>query len=125
MKTKKIKNFKMNDEVYKLRRQVIDLIYEAKRGGVNLPRIEVRVGEQSSSKHKNVLGCAKMSGNQMWITKDAIDLGLDTLRNIVFHEIAHAVFGTQYDESCPLMSAKLGTILNKEDCLKHLLKYQQ
>ena len=115
----------MNDEVYKLRRQVIDLIYEAKRGGVNLPRIEVRVGEQSSSKHKNALGCAKMSGNQMWITKDAIDLGLDTLRNIVFHEIAHAVYGTEHDESCPLMQSALNTILNKEDCLKHLLKYQQ
>jgi len=124
MKTKKIKNFKMNNDVYKLRRQVIDLIYEAKRGGVNLPRIAVRVGEQTA-KHKNVLGCAKISGNQMWITKDAIDLGLDTLRNIVFHEIAHAVYGTQHDESCPLMSAEVGTILNKEDCLKHLLKYQQ
>ena len=115
----------MNDEVYKLRRQIIDLIYEAKNGGVNLPRIEVRVGEQSSSKHKNVLGCAKMSGNQMWITKDAIDLGSDILRNIVFHEIAHAVYGTQHDESCPLMQSALNTVLNKEDCLKHLLKYQQ
>ena len=127
MKTKKIKNFKMNDEVYKLRRQVIDLIYEAKRGGVNLPRIEVRVGEQSSAKHKNVLGCAKMSNNQMWITKDAIDLGSDILRNIVFHEIAHAVYGTEHDESCPLMCSALNedAVLNKEDCLKHLLKYQQ
>ena len=123
MKTKKIKNYKMNDGVYKLRRQVIDLINEAKRGGVNLPWIAVRVGEQTA-KHKNVLGCAKISGNQMWITKDAIDLGLDTLRNIVFHEIAHAVYGTEHDESCPLMSAEVGTILNKEDCLKHLLKYQ-
>ena len=113
----------MNDSVYKLRRQVIDLIYEAKRGGVNLPRIAVRVGEQTA-KHKNVLGCAKMSNNQMWITKDAIDLGSDTLRNIVFHEIAHAVYGTEHDEKCPLMQSALNTILNKEDCLKHLLKYQ-
>ena len=31
MKTKQIKNFKMNDAVYKLRRQVIELIYEAKK----------------------------------------------------------------------------------------------
>ena len=30
MKTKQIKNFKMNDSVYKLRRKVIDLIYEVK-----------------------------------------------------------------------------------------------
>ena len=39
MKTKKIKNFKMNDAVYKLRRQVIELIYEAKRGGVKMQLI--------------------------------------------------------------------------------------
>jgi len=123
MKTKKIKNFEMNADVYKLRRQVIELIYEAKRGKVNLPRISVRIGEQKP-KHKNVLGCAKMNGNQMWITKDAIDLGIDALRNVVFHEIAHAVFNVQHDESCPLMQSSLNTILNKEDCLKHLLKYQ-
>ena len=123
MKTRKIKNFKMNDAVYKLRRQVIELIYEAKRGGVRLRRIEVRIGEQRS-KYINVLGCAKMNGNKMWITKDAIDLGTDTLRNVVFHEIAHAVFNTKHDEKCPLMSAAVGTILNKADCLKHLIKYQ-
>ena len=124
MKTKKIKNFEMNADVYKLRRQVIELIYEAKRGGVNLPRISVRIGEQKLN-HKNVLGCAKMNGNQMWITKDAIDLGIDALRNVVFHEIAHAVFNVQHDESCPLMQSSLITILNREDCLKHLLKYNR
>jgi|TARA_Y100000034_G_C6559365_1_gene241994 hypothetical protein len=123
MKTKKIKNFKMNDAVYKLRRQVIELIYEAKRGGVNLPRIEVRIGEQKA-KYKNLLGCATMNGNQMWITKDAIDLGTDALRNVVFHEIAHAVFNIDHDEKCPLMESKQNTVLNKEDCLKHLIKYQ-
>ena len=124
MKTKKIKNFEMNSDVYKLRRQVIELIYEAKRGGVNLPRISVRIGEQKL-KNKNVLGVATMNGNQMWITKDAIDLGIDALRNVVFHEIAHAVFNVQHDESCPLMQSSLITILNREDCLKHLLKYNR
>ena len=114
----------MNDEVYKLRRQIIELIYEAKRGGVKLPRISVRVGEQTA-RHKNILGCAMMNKNLMWITKDAIDLGIDTLRNVVFHEIAHAVFNVDHDEKCPLMAKELpDTMLNKEDCLKHLLKYQ-
>jgi hypothetical protein len=123
MKTSKIKNFKMNDAVYKLRRQVIELIYEAKRGGVNLPRIAVRIGEQKA-KHKNVLGIATMNGNQMWITKDAIDLGLDVLRNVVFHEIGHAVFNLEHNNKCPLMESRQNTVLNKEDCLKHLIKYQ-
>ena len=113
----------MNDAVYKLRRQVIELIYEAKRGGVNLPRIAVRIGEQKA-KHKNVLGIATMNGNQMWITKDAIDLGLDVLRNVVFHEIGHAVFNLEHNNKCPLMESRQNTVLNKEDCLKHLIKYQ-
>ena len=60
----------------------------------------------------------------MWITEEAINLGTDTLRNIVFHEIAHAVFGTQHDESCPLMQSALNT-LKQRRLLKHLLKYQQ
>ena len=113
----------MSDDVYKLRTQVINLIREAKRGGVNLPRIAVRIGEQKA-KHKNVLGIATMNGNQMWITKDAIDLGLDVLRNVVFHEIGHAVFNLEHNNKCPLMESRQNTVLNKEDCLKHLIKYQ-
>ena len=124
MKIDRINNRPMNKETYALRTTVINLIREAKIGGAKLPWIGVRIGTQTSN-HKNVLGCAVMQGDRLWITEDAINLGTDALRNIVFHEIAHAVFGTQHDESCPLMSAELGTILNKEDCLKHLLKYQQ
>jgi len=124
MRTKKIKNKKMNPETYALKTQVVNLIREAKRGGARLPWIRVIIGDQTSN-HKDVLGCAVIKGDKMWITEEAINLGTDTLRNIVFHEIAHAVYGTQHDESCPLMQSALNTILNKEDCLKHLLKYQQ
>ena len=124
MKIDRINNLPMNKDTYALRTTVINLIREAKIGGAKLPWIGVRIGNQTSN-HKNVLGCAIMQGDRLWITLDAINLGADTLRNIVFHEIAHAVYGTEHDESCPLMSAELGTILNKEDCLKHLLKYQQ
>jgi len=129
MKTKKMKinrinNLPMNKETYALRTTVINLIREAKIGGAKLPWIGVRIGNQTSN-HKNVLGCAIMQGDRLWITEDAISLGTDTLRNIVFHEIAHAVYGTEHDEKCPLMQSALNTILNKEDCLKHLLKYQQ
>ena len=124
MRTKKIKNKKMNPETYALKTQVVNLIREAKRGGARLPWIRVIIGDQTSN-HKDVLGGAVIKGDKMWITEEAINLGTDTLRNIVFHEIAHAVYGTQHDESCPLMQSALNTILNKEDCLKHLLKYQQ
>ena len=110
----------MNDAVYKLRRQVIELIYEAKKEIKNLPRIEVRIGE---ARNHNVLGVARLKDNKIWITKRAVDMSQDALRNIVFHEIVHAVTGFGHDEKCPLMQSKLKTILNKNDCMKYLKGY--
>ena len=43
MKTKEIKNFKMNDATYKERRKVINILYEARNRGIKLPRVEVRI----------------------------------------------------------------------------------
>ncbi len=121
MKTKQIKNFKMNDAVYKLRRQVIELIYEAKKEIKNLPRIEVRIGE---ARNHNVLGVARLKDNKIWITKRAVDMSQDALRNIVFHEIVHAVTGFKHDEKCPLMKSTMdGYLLNKTECMKYLKAY--
>ena len=53
MKTKEIKNHKMNDFTYKLRRQVINILYEARNRGIKLPRVNVRIGE-STHKYPNV-----------------------------------------------------------------------
>jgi hypothetical protein len=108
MKIKKIKNFDMNKNTYSLRRKVINLIYE------------VRIGEP---RKKNLLGCAALKDNKIWITDDAINMGEDALRNVVFHEIVHAVTGFGHDENCPLMCSALGTPLNKKDCLDKLKQY--
>tara|TARA_B100001059_G_scaffold185647_1_gene187420 strand:+ start:203 stop:607 length:405 start_codon:yes stop_codon:yes gene_type:complete len=120
MKVSQIKNFKMNDITYKKRRQVIDLIYEVKKEIKDLPRIEVRIGE---ARKKNVLGVAMLKDYKIWITDDAINMGEDVLRNVVFHEIVHAVTGFEHDEKCPLMQSKQKTILNKNECMKYLKKY--
>ena len=40
MRIKQIKNFDMNDEVYKLRTKVINLIREEKKEYLSFPRIE-------------------------------------------------------------------------------------
>ena len=121
MKVAQIKNFKMNDEVYKLRRQVINLIYEVKKEFLSFPRIEVRIGE---ARNHNVLGVAKLSRKQIWITKRAVDMSQDALRNIVYHEIVHAVTGFGHDDKCPLMKPTLdGYLLNKKQCMKYLKKY--
>ena len=121
MKTKQIKNFKMNDITYKKRRQVIDLIYEAKKEIKDLPRIEVRIGE---ARKKNVLGVAMLKDCKIWITDDAINMGDDALRNVVFHEIVHAVTGFGHDEKCPLMKSTMdGYLLNKKECMMYLKAY--
>ena len=121
MKTNLINNFKMNDKVYALRRQVINLIYEVKREvKKDLPRIDVRIGEPRNHK---TLGVAALKDCKIWITKDAIDMGEDALRNIVFHEIVHAVTGFGHDDSCSLMQPTLKTILNKKMALAKIKKY--
>ena len=120
MKIKKIKNFDMNKNTYALRRKVINLIYEVKNSGVALPRIEVRIGE---ARKKNLLGVAILKDCKIWITDDAINMGDDALRNVVFHEIVHAVTGFGHDEKCPLMMSTLGKILNQKDCLRILKQY--
>ena len=61
---------------------------------------------------------------KIWITKKAIDMSQDALRNVVFHEIVHAVTGFEHDEKCPLMKSTLdGYLLNKTECIKYLKGY--
>jgi len=123
MKNKKIKefkNFKMNDEVYSLRRKVINLIYEVRKVVNNLPRIDVRIGVPSCNR---TLGIARLNDNIIWISEKAINKGQDELRNTVYHEIVHAVTGFGHDDSCPLMQPTLKTILSKDECILHLKKY--
>jgi hypothetical protein len=124
MNTKKIKNFKMNDEVYKLRRQVINLIYEAKNFGIDLPRIDVRIGTAKKG-HEQILGVGRMSDKKIWITEKAINHSTNYLRHVVFHEIGHAVFGLNHREDCPLMCSELDKPVTKKQALSILKEYAQ
>ena len=121
MQTKDIKNFKMSDDVYKLRRKVIEHIYELRH--LRLPRVEVRIGEARHS--RALLGQASLKDRKVWITKAAINMGEKVLRNVVFHELVHAIYGFNHDEKCPLMQAKLETILSKENCIEHFTRYHK
>ena len=104
MKTKEIKNHKMNDFTYKLRRQVINILYEARNRGIKLPRVNVRIGE-STHNYPNVLGVGGRLN--IWITEKAINRGDDYLCHVVLHEIGHAVFNLEHDSKCPLMAPTL------------------
>lgn len=123
MKTKEIKNFIMNNETYKLRHKVVSMLYEIKREVKNFPRIEVRIGE---ARNHNVLGVAQLKDKKIWITKRAVEMNEDALRNIVYHEVVHAVTGFGHDDLCPLMKPTLDNyFLNKDQCMKYLKKYLQ
>ena len=122
MKNKIIKNKKMSPETYKLKRAVLDIIYKAKRM-TQLPWIEVKVGDATAG-NQATLGLAKLRANKLWITEKAINYGLDKLTHVVLHEVLHAVYGKDHDESCPLMSACLpAKPLSQDECYKHFVKH--
>ena len=117
--TKDFTNHKMTDDVYKLRRQVIDMIYEIKNVYSDIPRIDVRIGK---SKTCGVLGVARLNDNIIWIDDQAYKND-DYLRNVVYHEILHAIYGINHDEKCPLMCSTLKEVISKNECLKTFGKY--
>ena len=119
--TKDFKNFKMDNEVYQLRKKVINIIYEVKNLGLNIPRVDVRIGEH---KKCNVLGLARLKDNIIWITKSAISKGDEHLRHIVLHELLHTIYGCEHDSKCTLMNAYVPKILkSKKDLLSIFTKY--
>lgn len=115
MTTTKLTNLKMSDETYKLRRKVIDYIYEAKRIYPRLPRITVRITENDDK----IAGLALVGGNTIWITSDYV-----AKRGVVFHEILHACFGVRHIPGCPLMAGKGGSAFLDDDTANKLfLRY--
>ncbi len=111
--TDKLTNKKMSPEVYRLRREVIALIHEAKKLA-DLPRITVRVADN----HRKILGVAAMNQNIIWITEESV-----ASRAVVFHEILHAVYGQQHVEGCPLMAPAISKDLDQKTCNRLFVKY--
>jgi hypothetical protein len=117
-KTKMVKNKEMNEATYKLRRRVMELIYEIK-DLADIPRVEVRITDD----HERVLGLGTMSGTPViWITERAITASDFDLRTVVYHEVLHAVFHIKHDEKCPLMKATHSP-LSKGEAQKHFMKW--
>lgn len=115
MKTKLLKNKEMSSDVYALRRQVINLIHEAKKL-VELPRINVRI----TDKHETILGVARMGKNVIWITEETV-----ASRAVVFHEILHAVFAQDHVKGCPLMAERISKKLDTKTCDRLFIKYAE
>lgn len=111
--TKTLKNKKMNSEVFELKKQVMKMIYEAKKLA-NLPRITVRITENNDG----ILGLARMGQNIIWIPERMFERKYKLyLREIVYHELCHAVWGIEHINSCPLMSPCIGEMpMTREQC---------
>ncbi len=89
-------DLKMNNNTYKLRRKVIDYIYDIKnRFNLDLPRIEVRI-----STMKKHIGLGWYGENIIRIKDTLKD---NQLKATVLHEIGHAVFYLFHDDNCILM----------------------
>lgn len=124
-----LKNLKMNDDVFAMRRRVIGFLYEAKKLYPEMPRVEVRITEgKELADNKVLLGMASLRVKHISITKDAIGYDNDKLRHVVFHELVHTLFHVLHNEKCPLMCAtvkKPATKTQAENVFKkHLKKFR-
>ena len=111
---RKIQSKRMSDEVYKMRREIIDIIYRVKKLVPNMPRISVRVADNDDE----VLGCATMRGHEMWITeRSTSDLA------VVLHEILHAWKGIEHDDNCKLMHPNKQLGVSDKELMDTFLTY--
>ncbi len=101
-------NKKMSPEVYKLRRIVMNYIYEAKKllNG-NMDRVEIRIVDLSPENiRQGTLGYAFMGDHIVWISEHILtDKKFKPfLKEIVFHELLHANYNIGHNKINMLMS---------------------
>ena len=123
------KNLKMNDEVYAMRREVMNYIYEAKNilraKGIEMPRIDLRITD-NTGKRGEAAGMGRMGCNIVWISTMCLRKYSKHVRQVTFHEILHAVKGTEHDDKCPLMKPFFDMKPLKDEAVtKHFVKYFQ
>tara|TARA_Y100000004_G_scaffold22750_1_gene23110 strand:+ start:283 stop:663 length:381 start_codon:yes stop_codon:yes gene_type:complete len=109
----------MNSDVYALRCKVMSVIYSVKKSGMNIPRIDVRIGED---KNCHVLGKGRLNDNIIWITPKAINKGENYLYHTVLHELVHTIFGKGHSRTCHLMSAYQPQVVFSKDKLIKLFR---
>ena len=91
------KDWKVKSEGYfDKRRQVMDIIYKARRIYLNAPRVEVKIITKEG-------GLAWLGQNIIAIGEDVAD---EVLVHVVLHELCHTWFKLQHNEDCLLMRAE-------------------
>ena len=112
---------KMNSDTYSIRRNVIDVLYEIKRRGYDIPRIEVRIVSEGDD---NVGGYAYLKANIVHISEECAKMkNKDILTHLVLHEVVHAVTGFRHDDNCVLMNPCIPTDVDINKTWEAFAKY--
>ena len=88
----------MNEDTYKLRRKVINIIYQAKKLIPELPRVEVRISDINGFS-----GLGWLNTNVIRIDARHTNMSEHKLKKLVYHEIGHSVLGLEHDDNCFIM----------------------
>lgn len=115
---------KMDDATYTQRRKVMDFVYEAKNllrsEGIALPRIAVRITDAGNCE-SNYAGVAGLNTKEIYIPTRTLNKWY--LRQVVLHEIVHAVTGFMHDDKCPLMHTYIQPGHTQEEIDKKFVSY--
>ena len=109
----------MDQDVYQLRKKVMNVIYEVKRNGYKIPRVEVRIVEDGQ---EDVMGYAYLNENIVHIKREYTNCE-NRLVHLVLHEIVHACTGFGHDENCYLMRPVIPMNVNLKNSWKAFSKY--
>jgi predicted SprT family Zn-dependent metalloprotease len=91
------KMLKMDNDIYQLRRKVMNVLYDIKGRGYNIPRVEVRVvSEDTEACAYAYLGKNVVHFNRAYMNRA-------NFTQIVLHEVVHASFGVGEIVGCKLM----------------------
>lgn len=119
------RNKEMDNDVYKLRRKVMEVVYDVKKVIPNLPRVTVRIADNPMGDKKDVVGLASTDERVViWIPEHTFEYDELKFREIVLHELGHAVCKLEHDKSCPIMNTgALGASKEQQDAfIKNVMK---
>ncbi len=90
----------MNNQTYALRRKVMSFVYEAKRKGFDLPRVEIRIvnGTEGACAYAYRGKCI-VHVDEKYVSEKYSWM----LTRLILHELGHAIFGLGRVIGCRLM----------------------
>lgn len=125
-KDKLKKNLPMSAKTGEFRQQVLDIIHTAKyEYGMKLPMVKYRLVEDESYIHPamGVGGITKKGQSEIRISEKWFNT--DAFVPLVLHELAHACWGQEHVDDCPLMSPTFKPISEEEAWELFDLYYKQ